>query len=191
MFTLAYLGFLTFSGPQAELQATAAARFIVPQMQQMPPAPPPSAPAPQQAATNQLANAATEPRPTSQKKPAARIATNKFAPAVSFSTDTMTVTSSAGLAAIILKRINGHSGRLRVQWRLKAETAVIGEDFSGPTSGFAEFADNQQVRTLFVPLLNNPNRSSDRTFIVELTSASTRTVITPVRTVKVTILDVS
>lgn len=190
MFVLAYLGFLSFNSPQAELQATVATRSIAPQTQ-VTLGPPPSTPTPQQGVTHQLANAATETRSTSQMKPSARIATNKFAPAVSFSTDTMTVTPSAGLAAIILKRINGHTGRLRVQWRLKAGTAAIGEDFSGPMSGFAEFADNQQVRILFVPLLNNPNRNGDRTFIVELTNASTRALIAPVDTIKVTILDVS
>ncbi len=112
---------------------------------------------------------------------------NPNAPAVTFDTPTMRVTERALVAAIILKRVNGHSGRLRVRWRLKAGSAAVGRDFSGPLSGVAEFADLQHVRVLFVPLLSDPQRHTDRTFVVELSSASNDVVIAPVQKVQVTI----
>ncbi len=185
LFVLAYLGFLAFHSPPMQLNATAAARSIARQTQV-------AAQTPQQGTTHRPVDATiANIQPASKLKPSASIGAIRLAPAVSFSTPSMTVTPRAGLAAIIVKRINGHSGRLRVKWQLQAGSAAIGEDFSGPISGFAEFADNQQVRTLFVPLLNNPNHNDDRSFIVELSNVSNGAVISPVRSVKVTILGVS
>ncbi len=148
--------------PKAELGHTAAAM-----------------PAPESAETPQSATAVIGQHTQSTAAPTSTI---------SFDTGSMAVTENAVAAAIILKRVGGGPGPVQVRWSIREGSAEAGRDFGGPTSGIAEFADFQQVRALFVPLINAAARSGDRIFSVELTN--TRDVaIAPVRNIRVTILD--
>lgn len=188
LFVLMYLVFLLLRSFSTQMDSSPQAQSIAPQtgLVHSGPVSPKTVPTPQES-RNQLLLASPVPSAnlvpvTKPTKPAA----NQLTSAVSFETSAMTVTKHAVSAAIILKRVNGHSGRLRVAWRVKAGSAAAGRDFGGPLSGVAEFADLQQMRTLFVPLINNPERSGDRTFAVELTNVSKDAQI---RRVTVTIRD--
>jgi serine/threonine protein kinase len=108
---------------------------------------------------------------------------------VSFDTPAMTVTRRDVAAPITLRRVDGRAGPVQIAWRLVDGTAQAGRDIGGPTSGIAEFADLQQLRTLFVPLNANAESDGLRTFIVEITAISSNVAIGPIGRINVTILD--
>lgn len=182
LFVFLYLGFLLLRNHEAERISTEPVQSKTPQVVFVQAADTLSAVEPP--------GRALQARPVSQPPAAAPMALVSPVSAVSFDVSNMTVTEHAVTAAIILKRVKGSSGRLQVAWRIKEESAQAGRDFNGPMSGTAEFADLQQIRTLFVPLLNDVERRGDRTFVVELTAISKNAAIAPYRNVSVTIMDV-
>lgn len=113
---------------------------------------------------------------------------------IAFTADAITVSSRAAAVALTLERSNGRSGRVRIGWRIKEDTAVAGRDFNAPLSGSIEFADLQTVRSLFIPLspaTAGAQSGDPRTFIIELTSASNGARVSAARSVAVTIRDFS
>ena len=195
-FALFYLGFLLLRSPDAELAAPEPTRSETPAvaLASIATAEPGSAPEPlPREEPVAMAEPATEPESQSaEATPAITPPPVPRAPAptaaVSFDTSSMTVADRAVAAAIILKRVGNSSGRLRAKWQIEEGSAKAGQDFSGPMSGVAEFADLQPSSTLFVPLLEKPEHGADRTFVVQLTQVSKNAPVAPVRDVMVTIV---
>lgn len=105
---------------------------------------------------------------------------------VSFDVPSLAVSTRAAAAVLTLKRINGRAGRLRVSWRINSDSAVLGRDFSGPTSGVVELANWQTVQTLYVPLAHS---SGAKKFTVAITGVSGGAKVAPNESVIVTLRD--
>lgn len=111
---------------------------------------------------------------------------------VSFGSNAIIVSSRASAAVLTLKRSNGREGRLRVNWKINAGTAVAGRDFSGPTSGSVVFADWQIVKALYIPLVAPAGNGAElKKFTVEITDVSNGARIAPTDTVTVNVRDFS
>ena len=76
-----------------------------------------------------------------------------------------------------------------MQIRQLPGTARAGEDFAAYAGGRAEFADNQPLRAIYVPLMRDSIAEPDEEFFVELSDAGPETRIWPVSRVAVTIQD--
>jgi tRNA A-37 threonylcarbamoyl transferase component Bud32 len=97
------------------------------------------------------------------------------------------VSGRAVAAVITLKRTGNTSGRARVRWTTVPGTAKSPQHYRS-ASAIAEFADGQEIRTLFVPILQQPSNRSARTFSVALQRAPGGPPVGPVTSTMVTIL---
>jgi hypothetical protein len=97
------------------------------------------------------------------------------------------VSGRAVAAVITLKRIGSTRGRARVRWNTVLGTAQSAQHFRS-ASAIAEFADGQEIRTLFVPIMQQPSDRSTRTFAVALERAPGGPPVGPVTRTTVTIL---
>jgi serine/threonine protein kinase len=137
---------------------------------------------------------------TAEQTPAApspvrrtRIAAQTAAPAapifISFQSERVTVGEAADAAVVMLRREASLIGRTFVHWRVVPGTAVPGEDYVAYAGGRAEFADNQPLRALYMPLLRDGIAEPTEEFFVELYDAGPQTRIWPVQRMAVTIQD--
>src|SRR5713226_7903586 len=86
------------------------------------------------------------------------------ATSIGLATKTVLVSGRAVAAVITLKRVGNTSGRARVIWSTVSGTARPARDYNPYESAVAEFADGQEVRTLFVPLTQKVRAGAARTF---------------------------
>lgn len=82
------------------------------------------------------------------------------------------VNRSTSAAAIILQRESGPVRRARIEWKTEPGSALPGVDFETVDDGALVFADNQRASTIYVKLLPGSGQAGDRTFYVDLSSAT-------------------
>ena len=90
-------------------------------------------------------------------------------PEAQFATAAMTVSERASVAALPVERLAQHAGPIQLTWSITEGTARLGRDFTGPSSGELRFAEFQNSRTLYIPLIRGGGGS--RTFTVTLQGA--------------------
>jgi hypothetical protein len=76
-----------------------------------------------------------------------------------------------------------------VQWRTIPGTAQPGIDYSDVTSGSLTIPEDQDIRVIYIPLMNDGTRESNEWFEVELTDVSGPARLGPITLTRVTILD--
>jgi hypothetical protein len=108
---------------------------------------------------------------------------------ITLDTSFLVVTEGAVAAVLRINRSQQLEGPVRVTWRTHAGSALPGEDYIPIASGTAEFADGQQTRALYIPLLDDRRAESDETFAVELFASADAVQIYPTARVQVTIRD--
>jgi hypothetical protein len=108
---------------------------------------------------------------------------------ITLDTSFLVVTEGAVAAVLRINRSQQLEGPVRVTWHTQAGSALPGEDYIPMASGTAEFADGQQTRALYIPLLDDRRAESDETFAVELFASSDAVQIYPTARVQVTIRD--
>ena len=101
--------------------------------------------------------------------------------------DTELVVSRGTVSAAIPIQLQPGKARARVAWRTIDGSAVAGRDYSGPTSGVAQFQERQTDRILYVPIVTDASADADRSFTVELTGAPAGARLGSPRRVTVTI----
>ncbi len=107
---------------------------------------------------------------------------------VTFDLPSMMVSNRAVVAAIPLRHLSGTPRDVRVNWRIIEGSARPGRDYGGPESGVESFAAGNNFRILYVPIVANPAVAQDRTFVVELTGATSGVEVGGAPRVAVTIL---
>jgi hypothetical protein len=108
---------------------------------------------------------------------------------ITLDTSLLAVTEGAVAAVLRISRSQQLAGPVRVTWRTQAGSALPGEDYIPIASGTAEFADGQQTRALYIPLLDDRRAESDETFAVELFASEDDVQIYPTARAQVTIRD--
>ena len=108
---------------------------------------------------------------------------------VSLQQANIVVSERASQAVIRVQRRNDFLGRIRVQWRTIPGTAQPGIDYSDVTSGSLTIPEDQDIRVIYIPLMNDGTRESNEWFEVELTDVSGPARLGPITLTRVTILD--
>ncbi len=135
----------------------------------------------QQAASEANLPAANPPRSTRASVPSPEVTL------VSLDRSELIITRPTAMAAMILQRNGGPARRAQIRWRTIPGTAVPGIDYMSVADGVVNFADNQNISSLYVPLLTREDLTEDRTFQIEITSSSRQVEVGPVVRVTVTI----
>ncbi len=91
------------------------------------------------------------------------------------------------MAAMIVQRGAGPERRARIHWRTIPGTALPGVDYTPVENGVVQFADNQNVSSLYVQLLNPTGVTVERTFYIEIRSGTDQVNVGPTARVAVTI----
>jgi uncharacterized delta-60 repeat protein/uncharacterized repeat protein (TIGR01451 family) len=111
-----------------------------------------------------------------------------------FSASSYSVPETSSNAVITVIRTNGSVGQVSVNYSVGGGTAVAGVDYV-VTSGAVSFLDGQTSQTFLVPVLDDPNLTSDVTVNLTLSAPTGGAGINPPVTVPLTIqnanLDVS
>lgn len=79
---------------------------------------------------------------------------------VSFATTTIRAAARQSVIAIELRRSGRTANRGAFGWRVTTHGADAGLEYVGARTGLARFNERQTVRTLFIPLINDPNSPS-------------------------------
>jgi hypothetical protein len=96
------------------------------------------------------------------------------------------VSSRAVAAVVILKRTGSTEGPVRVRWKTVPGTATPGIDYES-VSAVVKFADGQVTRTLFVPILQPPERTEPRSFSIQLQRLSKGPALGSIKSTAITI----
>ena len=105
-----------------------------------------------------------------------------------FSTATANVGEGGGNVSLTVQRINGDDGAASVQYATSSGSATAGADFQ-TTAGTVNWADNDDNnKTILIPIINDTADENNETFTVTLSNATGAALGTP-STVTVTILD--
>ncbi|MGH8204755.1 MAG: Calx-beta domain-containing protein, partial [Steroidobacteraceae bacterium] len=107
---------------------------------------------------------------------------------VFFDEPQMVVSKRAVLAAIPLRHLSRTRRAVSVSWRAIDGSAQAGRDFDGAASGTESFVEGTSLRILYIPIVPTAAATRDRTFAVELTSASDGASLGPTTRIEVTIL---
>ncbi len=99
----------------------------------------------------------------------------------------MVVSRRAVVAAIPMRNLSRVRRAVTLQWRIVEDSARAGRDFGGPTSGVESFTEGNSFRILYIPLLQDPGPSRERSFTVEMTGVSAGTELGPTPRVEVVI----
>ena len=103
-----------------------------------------------------------------------------------FSATTYTVDQGTGSATIVVNRVGGDSGAVRVSYATSDGTATAGLDYTA-TSGVLNFADGETVKTFTVPIRSNSFNNGSRTVNLSLSSPTDGLVLGAVGTTVLTI----
>jgi hypothetical protein len=145
--------------------------------------------APQEKAVASATTAAPEPRPpATEDAPAEAPVEEGSTGLVFFDAPKMVVSKRAVVAAVPLRHLNRARRAVSVKWRIVEGSARAGRDYAGATSGTETFVEGHSFRILFVPIIENPGATGDRTFTVELTDVTPGASFGPTQSVEVTIL---
>jgi len=106
---------------------------------------------------------------------------------ISLDQPNLRISRPTAMAAMIVQRIKGPQRRARVLWRTVPGTALPGVDYVPVAQGVVQFADNQNLSSLYVPLLDQGDVTIERTFFIEITSGTPQVDVGPVTRVAVTI----
>lgn len=90
---------------------------------------------------------------------------------LAFNATTSSSNENSGVAAITVDRVGGSSGIVTVDYSTSNGTALAGTDYTA-TSGTLTFLNNETLKTVFVPILNNTKDEPSRTFNVTLANAT-------------------
>jgi hypothetical protein len=145
--------------------------------------------APQEKSVAAATAAAPEPRPpATEDAPAEAPVEEGSTGLVFFDAPKMVVSKRAVVAAVPLRHLNRARRAVSVKWRIVEGSARAGRDYAGATSGTETFVEGHSFRILFVPIIENPGATGDRTFTVELTDVTPGASFGPTPSVEVTIL---
>ncbi len=92
---------------------------------------------------------------------------------VTFDTASMIVSGRAIVAAIPVRHLTPIRRDVEVGWRIIDGSAIAGRDYAGSEAGIAKFSEGHTFRIIYVPIITKTRATSDRTFTVELSGAST------------------
>ena len=130
---------------------------------------------------------------TASALPQATIATRRTTPVappptrrVSLEAAAMEVSEGAFAAVITVRRSGNTRGIVSFAWRVEGSNAVRGQDFGGAAQGTARFTSGQNLRTIYVPLIDDAEREGPEAFTVSVRPTSnaaaagevTRTIVT-------------
>jgi hypothetical protein len=85
----------------------------------------------------------------------------------------MIVSGRAIVAAIPVRHLTPTRRGVEVGWSVIDGSAIAGRDYAGSQAGVAKFAEGHTFRIIYVPIITKARATSDRTFTVELSGAST------------------
>jgi hypothetical protein len=88
---------------------------------------------------------------------------------VAFNAAASSASENSGVAAISLDRVGGASGTITVNYSTANGSGIAGTDYAA-VSGTVTFLNTETIKTIFVPLINNPKDEPSRTFSVTLSN---------------------
>src|SRR6185295_5617250 len=91
---------------------------------------------------------------------------------VSFEQANIVVNERAVSAVVRVRRLEDLRGRLRIQWRAIPGEATPSKDYSFDGIGTIDIPEGQNVRVLYIPILNDEVREDNESFDVELFSVT-------------------
>lgn len=106
---------------------------------------------------------------------------------VSLDQQELKISRPTAMAAMIVERNAGPARRVRIMWRTIPGTARPGVDYVPVNDGVVQLADNQNVSSLYVQLLNPDDVTGERTFYIEISSGTPQVRVGPVARVAVTV----
>ena len=112
---------------------------------------------------NATAMAAPFPIPAAELEPALPLSAAVARPllerngVVSFAATKIEATAAQSVIAIALRRSGRTETRGEFRWRVTTHRAANAPDYIAARTGLARFNEGQTVRTLFIPLVNEPN----------------------------------
>ena len=107
---------------------------------------------------------------------------------LAFSLDAYT-TGESGPAVLTVTRTNGSAGAVTVGYATINDTAISGSDYTGVSGGTLPFADGETIKTIRVPIINDPNVEANKTFQVALSAPTGGATLGSPSSATVTIVD--
>jgi len=108
---------------------------------------------------------------------------------VTFAQASIVVSERATQAVIRIARHGSLQGRVRVSWRTIPGTAQPGLDYSTIDSGTVSIPEGQDVRVLYIPIVDDAVREPNKSFDVELFALDGPGRQGPITRTRITILD--
>ena len=108
---------------------------------------------------------------------------------VSLQQANIVVSDRATHVVVRVQRRDDLRGRVRVQWRTIPGTAQPGIDYSDVMSGSLTIPEDQDIRVIYIPLVNDAAREANEWFELELTDVTGPARLGPITRTRITILD--
>ena len=108
---------------------------------------------------------------------------------VTFAQASIVVSERATQAVIRIARHGSLRGRVRVSWRTIPGTAQPGLDYSTIDSGTVSIPENQDLRVLYIPIVDDAVKEPNKSFDVELFALDGPGRLGPITRSRITILD--
>jgi hypothetical protein len=108
---------------------------------------------------------------------------------VTFAQASIVVSERATQAVIRIARHGSLQGRVRVSWHTIAGTAQPGLDYSTIDSGTVSIPEGQDVRVLYIPIVDDAVKEPNKSFDVELFALDGLGRLGPITRTRITILD--
>jgi hypothetical protein len=108
---------------------------------------------------------------------------------ISFEQARIVASEGAVSAVLRVRRLDDLSGRVRIQWRAIPGDAQPSSDYSMDGIGTIDIPEGQDLRVVYIPILNDRVRESNESFDVELFDVSGPGSLEPITRATVTILD--
>ena len=108
---------------------------------------------------------------------------------ISFEQARIVASEGAVSAVVRIRRLDDLTGRVRIQWRAIPGGAQPSSDYSMDGIGTIDIPSGQDLRVLYIPILNDDVRESNESFDVELFDLSGPGSLEPITRATVTILD--
>jgi hypothetical protein len=110
-------------------------------------------------------------------------------PLVGFAAASMSVGEGTRAAALTLRRLDRNASRAEVRWRVRDGSAVAEKDFAQPLSGTAALAPGQDLRTIYIPIIDDQDHEGPEQFVVTLKATGTARTAAQSARIEVTIAD--
>jgi hypothetical protein len=108
---------------------------------------------------------------------------------ISFEQARIVASESAVSAVLRVRRLDDLNGRVRIQWRAIPGSAQPSSDYSMDGIGTIDIPSGQDLRVVYIPILNDDVREPNESFDVELFDVSGPGSLEPITRATVTILD--